>query len=348
MALIPLIKEEVKNLFPAYFALVMSTGIISIAAHLLNFHFISEILFWGNNLFFLVLFVMLLARIIFFFPYFFSNLNSHITGAGYFTLIAGITILGVQFVLLKEAFQIATILWYVSLVLWIVLIYTFFVIVTVRKDKPALEKGINGIWLVIIVATQGVSILGTLLASHLPFPAERVLFLTLCGFLLGCMLYVILITLIFYRLTFFPIRAEEFAPPFWINMGAVAITTLSGSTLILNINNTPGLSAFIPFLKGFTLFFWATGTWWIPIIVILGIWRHVYNKFPLSYHPQYWGMVFPLGMYTVCTWRLSQALNLAYLKYIPLVFIYVAFIAWLAAFTGLVLNLIKTGKSLKK
>lgn len=341
MHIVSLLKAEVKGLFPAYFALVMSTGIISIAAHLLDFPLISTILFWINNAAFVVLLSLFVLRLLFFFPSFLEDFNSHAKGAGFFTLVAAAAILGVQYVLIRKSFLPATVLWYFALVLWLVLIYAFFVLIIVKKEKPTLEKGINGIWLIIVVATQGVSILGTLLSGHLPFPAERVIFLTLSGYLLGCMLYIILITLIFYRLAFFPMRAEEFAPPFWINMGAVAISTLSGATLILHIGETSGFQDFIPFLKGFSLFFWATGSWWIPIIFILGIWRHVYKHIPLFYHPQYWGMVFPLGMYTVCSWRLAQALDLQYLKLIPTYFVYIAFTAWGIAFAGLLISLVK-------
>lgn len=341
MHLFSILKAEVKGLFPAYFALVMSTGIVSIAAHLLGFPFISDLLFWINNVAFVILLSMFLLRLLFFFPSFLEDFNSHAKGAGFFTLVAGACILGIQYVLLRGNFLPAMGIWYFAFVLWLILIYAFFVLIVVKKEKPGLEKGINGIWLVIVVATQSVSILGTLLSAHFPFPEERVIFLTLSGYLLGCMLYLILITLIFYRLVFFPIRAEEFAPPFWINMGAVAISTLSGATLILHINESTGFLDFIPFLKGFSLFFWVTGSWWIPIIVILGIWRHIYKKFPLFYHPQYWGMVFPLGMYTVCTWRLAQALDLSYLKLIPTFFIYLAFAAWGLTFLGLCISIPK-------
>jgi hypothetical protein len=80
-------------------------------------------------------------------------------------------------------------------------------------------------------------------------------------------------------------------------MRAVAVTTLAESLLILNAKEWSLLTELLPFLKGFTLFFWATATWWIPL---LGVWRHLLQHFPLRDDPQYWGIVFPCGMYTVC------------------------------------------------
>ena len=49
----------------------------------------------------------------------------------------------------------------------------------------------------------------------------------------------------------------------------------------------------------FTL--WAFGTWWIPLLIVLGLWRHVRRHWPLSYEPTLWSVVFPLGMYSVAT-----------------------------------------------
>jgi tellurite resistance protein TehA-like permease len=141
---------------------------------------------------------------------------------------------------------------------------------------------------------------------------------------------------IFYRFTFLPIVKETLTPPFWINMGAVAVTTLAGSLLIQNADRWVLLAELLPFLKGFTLFFWATATWWIPLLLLLGIWRHLLQRFPLRYDPQYWGMVFPLGMYTVCTLRLANALELPFLLIIPHFFIFVAWIAWFAVLIGYV------------
>jgi tellurite resistance protein TehA-like permease len=221
--------------------------------------------------------------------------------------------------------------------------YAFFTAVTVRMNKPPLEKGISGSWLIAVVATQAVSVLGTILAGHYPAYTELLLFFTLCMYFIGCMLYIILITLIFYRFTFLDITREVLTPPYWINMGSVAITTLAGSRLILAAGTWPFIQDLVPFLKGFTLFFWSAGTWWIPLLFILGLWRHAIKKFPLRYDPQYWGMVFPLGMYTACTFQFSIALNFQPLMIIPRLFIYLALAAWVIVFAAMIYTFIPRG-----
>jgi tellurite resistance protein TehA-like permease len=159
------------------------------------------------------------------------------------------------------------------------------------------------------------------------------------------MLYLTIITLIFYRFTFLPMTMARLTPTYWINMGAVAITTLAGSTLLLARKASPLLTLLEPFLTGFTLFFWATATWWIPLLLILGIWRHAVRRFPVKYDPQYWGMVFPLGMYTVCTVRLAQAAKLEFLLVIPGFFIYAALAAWVAVFAAMMHDLLASTRT---
>jgi tellurite resistance protein TehA-like permease len=209
-------------------------------------------------------------------------------------------------------------------------------VLTVKTEKPPLAEGINGGWLVAVVAAQSVCVLGAQLADGFGASAPSLLLFCLCMWLGGGMLYIWIISLIFYRYTFFTMSPSDLAPPYWVNMGAVAISTLAGTMLITAAPHSSLLSDLLPFLKGLTLLFWATATWWVPMLVILGVWRHVYRRFPLRYDPLYWGAVFPLGMYTVCTFRLAQVIDAPVLLVIPRVSIYVAVAAWLLAMTGLV------------
>lgn len=334
------------GLSPAYFGMVMATGIVSLAAHMLGMPAIAQALFALNLVVYCVLWTLTIARMIRYPRPFFGDMVDHLRGPGFFTLVAGSSVLGSQFVMLTGNYRLGMALWILALVLWIALTYTIFTAFTIKEEKPTLDKGINGAWLLAVVATQSIAVLSALHATHLPQPYRFGLnFLALSMWLWGGMLYIWMMSLIFYRYTFFRLAPGDLAPPYWINMGAMAISTLAGSLLIINAPDAPFLVSLLPFLKGFTIFYWATGTWWIPMLVVLAVWRYVFKRFPLTYDPLYWGAVFPLGMYAASTHEMSTALSLDFLSPLPTVFLYVALTAWSAASVGLVLSLVRRARS---
>jgi len=335
------LSRRVAELHPGSFALVMATGIVSIAASLLGMRLVSRVLLWANALFFAALWILTLIRLAAHFPRLASDLTDHARGPGFFTVVAGTCVFGSQLVVLLEAFGTALILLALGALVWLVLIYGFLTAVMVRESKPDLGAGIHGGWLIAVVATQSLAVLASFLAPRYPAWAQGLLFAALCLYLLGGLLYLVLITLILYRLAFFPLTPAGLPPVYWVAMGAAAITTLAGARLMLDADQWPFLAGILPFLKGFTLLFWAAATWWIPLLTILGVWRHLARRFPLRYETPYWSLVFPLGMYTASTFVLAKGEGLAFLTVISRYFIWVAFAAWLLTFAGMIASLAK-------
>jgi tellurite resistance protein TehA-like permease len=336
MATAPAGARSVRDLPPNIFAVVMATGIVALAVNAAGWPAGGHALFGVGLAAYGVLWVLTAARCARYWPAVRADLTAHAKAPGFFTVVAATGVLGNGCVLLHEAPGVGLVLWTVTVALWVVLSYTILPGLMEVEDKPDLGQGLSGVWLLVVVATQSVCVLGCLVAPHLPAGgAEPGLFAALCFWLVGGMLYLWLIALIFYRILFRPLAPADLAPPYWINMGAMAISTLGGTALVAAAPGSELLVGLLPFLKGLTLMFWATATWWLPLLLMLGVWRHGVKRYPLTYDHGYWGAVFPLGMYAVCTLRLAREFGLPFLTPLGVAFAWVSLAAWAATAVGL-------------
>src|ERR1043165_204659 len=99
------------GLFPGYFSLVMATGIVSIAAYLLELKALAWALLFVNVAAYAILWLLLAVRLVRFFPRVRADLNDHARGAGFFTVVAGTCVLGSELVIVAGREREALALW---------------------------------------------------------------------------------------------------------------------------------------------------------------------------------------------------------------------------------------------
>ena len=326
--------SPIATLFPGYFALVMATGIVAIAAQQQDLDLIAAALYAIAGGAYVVLAVLLALRIVRYPRRFLADLVDHARGFAFLTVVAGTNVLASASIVVHGWWDLAWVLWWVGVGCWVAILYPTLIAVVVGPDKPGLTTGINGSWFLLTVATQSVAVSGALLLSR--HRSDLLAFTLLAAFTLGVVLYLIVMTMVFLRWTFHPLEPTEVDPPAWIAAGAVAITVLAGSNLLLVADDSPRLTRVAPFLEGMVVLAWATATFWFPLMVAIGVWRHLVRRMPLRYHPSYWAMVFPLGMYGAASYRMRDAVELDALGWLPLVVLAVSGTAWLVTFVGLV------------
>lgn len=324
---------QVAAMFPGYFALVMATGIISNTLWLQDFRAASNALFAVNLLAYPWLLLLTAVRAVRHPRALWNDLINPRLVFAFFTVVAASDVLGLG-ANLRGFPQAAAILWLFALAAWFLLIYFSFAVLTFLNTARDANV-VHGGWLIAIVGTESLVILGTVIAPHQGALAPSIFVLIHMLWGAGLGFYGIFITLFAYRIFFFEIGTEDVTPLLWVVMGAAAISANAGSTLLLTDTGVPFLALMRPFIVGVTLTMWAWATWWIPLLVLFGVWKHGVSRVPLTYTPMLWSLVFPLGMYALASLRLSLAAEFSPLRVIAGAMVWVALAAWTATAVGL-------------
>ncbi|HEU5416416.1 MAG TPA: tellurite resistance/C4-dicarboxylate transporter family protein [Streptosporangiaceae bacterium] len=319
--------RAVRELHPAYFAYVMATGIVSTAAFSLGPSWLSLALLGAACAGLAVLGAALAVRLLYFRPSVAADIQAADRVFGFFTITAGLDVLGARFMLAGHPLATA-VLAAVAAAVWLLLTYGVPASLLLTRARDSVLGRINGSWLLWIVATQSLSISASILVpawpsqSGLLAPAAAGLWGT------GVVIYLMVATLILLRWLTVPMTPATLGPPYWILMGATAISVLAGARYLALPADLPVVRATAGFVEGFTYVLWAFGTWWIPLLVILGSWRHLRRHWPLAYEPTLWSIVFPLGMYSVATLSFGKAAHLAFMEPLARFMFWVAVAAW--------------------
>ncbi len=320
----------VATLDPGYFALVMATGIVSIGARLLGHEIVAEVLLWITAIAWLVLSYEYIARA-FRFPHrFVASLKAPSSAVAYFTVVAGTNVLATA-LLHHGLWVVSTVLGAIACVIWLLLTYGLFSSVVLAGNRPELRE-ITGGWLVWVVGTQSVAVLATALAPQVPWVLGQDMLgnAAVMFWGVGVILYLILVVIIFLRLFLVETTPHEMGPAYWILMGATAISVRAAAGILdFDVSNPSNLlDAVRPFVSGFTVVLWSFGSWFIPMLVIFGLWRYFIRHYSWAYEPKLWSVVFPLGMYAVASVTLGQALDFEFMQQLASVWVWLAVAAW--------------------
>ena len=190
-----------------------------------------------------------------------------------------------------------------------------------------------------VVGTQSLSVTASTLVPAGPSQSRLLAPVAVGLWSVGLVLYLLLVSLILLRWLTVPMTPETLGPPYWILMGATAITVLAGARILGLPAALPVTRATAGFVEGFSFVLWAFGTWWIPLLIVLGLWRHVRRHWPLTCEPTLWSVVFPLGMYSVATLSFGKTARLAFMEPLARFMLWVAVAAWVLVAAAFVARL---------
>lgn len=332
--------DAVAGLNPGYFALVMATGIVSIGMHNHDLTTLSTVLLWIAAAGYTILVVLTVWRAIAFPTQLHVDFTDPQKGFGFFTFVAGTDVLGARLALAghhRTALGLLAVGWLSWLALGYLVPWTA---VLGRHDRPVIA-GANGTWFIWVVASQSVAVLAAALEPTVHTGRRELALLAVFSWSVGLFLYAAAGIFVAARLLLYPLRPVDLTSPYWVAMGATAITVLAGARVV-QMADAPTVVATHGLVAGASVVFWAFGSWLIPVLVAAGWWRHVTHRVPLRYEATLWSIVFPLGMYGVAGHYLGQADHLPLVAAIGHNEIWVALAVWLLTFVAMLAHLLRT------
>ncbi|GJQ10934.1 hypothetical protein GpartN1_g2725.t1 [Galdieria partita] len=357
-------REIVRQFVPSWFTATMGTGILAVLLHDFPFPFthlfdLAWAYWWLNVGLFTIFSILFLARWAFYFkdalPMFSHPVQSMFLGAipmGLSTIVNGVALFcvpvwGAGFVTLAE------VLWCINVVLALAscLLVPIYMVST---HEHSLKK-MTAVWVLPVVpaevaaATGGV-ILPTI--ANIAF-ARYIAFLSAILWGISVPIAMSIVVIFFLRLVLHKLPPNDliiscFLPLGPIGTAALAATGLSISAprIFASFGDTLSDVAYESLASATTAIgimvacvFWGYGIWWL-VLAVFAVVKALVDRLPFNLG--WWGLIFPLGVFSAATVDLYKLTQLLFFKISAAIFICVLFILWwvvmvntfLRAYTG--------------
>ena len=230
------------------------------------------------------------------------------------------------------AVQIAQTLWYADVVLALLVAWAV-PFAMYRHQEHALQQ-MTAVWLLPIVACEVAASSGGLLLGHLAADTHAVAILLGSYVLWGVSVLpaFAILTILMLRLVLHKLPEKELAVSSWLALGPIGTAALA---LLVLGNQAPTLMASLGLAQlgqffqqaGIlaSLILLGFGLWWLGIALLTTL-HHA--KQDLPFNLGWWGLTFPLGVYTLAILTLAQQLNLAFLYAVGYAFATILMLLW--------------------
>ena len=336
-------RDVIRQFTPNWFTMTMGTGVVALI--LPEFPFAQEILWqgatalWQFNAFVFIVFSLVYALRWLIYPQEAKQIFSHPSMAlflgaipmGLATVLNGFLKYGVA-LYGDIAIQIAQVLWFVDAIL-AVGIGVLVPFCMFYKQEHQLNT-MTAMWLLPIVACEVTATSGGLLLAHLAAGQQAVGILFASYILWGMSVLpaFAILTILMLRLALHKLPGKELAISGWLALGPIGTGALA--LLVLGAQ-APQVLAYIQ-LEQLGMFFknagivasfilLGFGVWWFAIAVLTTL-KHAATDLPFNLG--WWGLTFPLGVFTLAVLNLGHQLHVSFIVNTGLAFAAILMMLW--------------------
>lgn len=338
----------IRHFTPNWFTVTMGTGVVALIlpelpfAHSLMAHL--AVLLWQFNIALFLMFSLLYVLRWIIYPTEAKQIFSHASMSLFLgaipmalaTIINGYLKFGIH-LYGDWVVPFAQLLWYIDVLLavsiaWIVPFYMY------NRQQHELQS-MTAVWLLPIVACEVAAATGGLLLSHIAV-GQQALGILLGGYVLwgiSVLPAFAILTILMLRLALHKLPSKELAISSWLALGPIGTGALALLILgaqapqVLAVIDQQSLGVFCQqagivvslILMGF-------GLWWLGIAVLTTL-KHA--KTALPFNLGWWGLTFPLGVFTLAVLNLAQQLHVSFIQSIGYALAVILIMLWLVVVT---------------
>lgn len=338
----------IRHFTPNWFTVTMGTGVVALIlpelpfAHSIMAHL--AVLLWQFNIALFLMFSLLYVLRWIIYPTEAKQIFSHASMSLFLgaipmalaTIINGYLKFGIH-LYGDWVVPFAQLLWYIDVLLavsiaWIVPFYMY------NRQQHELQS-MTAVWLLPIVACEVAAATGGLLLPHIAV-GQQALGILLGGYVLwgiSVLPAFAILTILMLRLALHKFPSKELAISSWLALGPIGTGALALLILgaqapqVLAVIDQQSLGLFCQqagivvslILMGF-------GLWWLGIALLTTL-KHA--KTALPFNLGWWGLTFPLGVFTLAVLNLAQQLHVSFIQSIGYALAVILIMLWLVVVT---------------